>query len=244
MILNRAKCMVKIKAKKVKEYYAKHGLLRMITYYLTGMFYRSSNTIIFFELELDNLRFSHLKDEHGIEYIKIEKENFDTLDHHGWGISKEEALNNLDEGCVLFVGVDEETVVSRHWCEMKMANLFGLELTVNLPGNTGYISHLYTDPMHRGKGIGTYTKANTLKYLKEVGYTRALAIIDEKNVASLSVNDKFGFKAYQTVTLYRFLFIIKYYRVKDYASKDEKNFLLFKKDDQKLWRFFSKIHIC
>lgn len=243
MILNRAKYIFKIKLLRVKDYYAKHGLLRTIAHYLKGLVYKTSKNVIFFELDLDNLCFPFLKDANGIKVIEIKKSNFETIDYHGWEISKEEALNKLNEGCVLFAGMDDKTMVSQQWSELKKAFLFGLGLTVHLPDYTGYISRLYTAPNYRGMGVATYTKGKALLYLKELGYKKALVIIAEENQISQYVNCKFGFKPYQTVTLFRFLFIVKYYRVKDYFTEKKINFFAIKKDDQKIWRTFSKIHI-
>jgi GNAT superfamily N-acetyltransferase len=243
MIFNRAKRKFKIKLQKVKEYYAEHGLFSTIMHYLMSIFWKISKNVIFFELDLDNMSLPQLIDKYGIKVIKIEKTNFDRLDYHGWEITKQEALNRLNEGCVLFAGIAGETMVSQQWTELKKAYLFGLDLTVNLPDYTGYISRLYTDSNLRGKGIATFTKAQALLLLKDYGCTSALVIIAEENQISRHVNGKFGFKPYQAVKYHRFLFFIKYYRVKDFSSDRKKHFFYFTNNDQKLWKFYSKIHL-
>jgi RimJ/RimL family protein N-acetyltransferase len=99
---------------------------------------------------------------------------------------------------------------------------------------------LYTTPEFRGKGLASIIKLLQLQFLKEQGYQRVFNTIRSNNIASLKVDKKVGTKKYQTV-IYRKIFFLKYYCVRDYDTNKRKRFWYIKGMDQKLWKHFSKI---
>jgi ribosomal protein S18 acetylase RimI-like enzyme len=195
---------------------------------------------IFFELELKN---SISDQEHipNIDLVRVRKEDLEKVGEYlyEW-FKKEEALKRLEAGNVLSVVKDGEKIIYYEWTEFKKIDLPYIDLSFYIPDDTAHNGYNYTDPEYRGKGIASKAKLLTLKYQRENGIQRAFCIIPPNNTESLRLNKKVGFKEYQTVIYWRFLFL-KHYCVKDYHSSSQKVFWGSGRATQGLWKTFSKI---
>jgi len=231
---------IQTKIHKTLNYYREFGLWKTILRFIenSGIFKR--RVFIFFEMELKD-SISAQEQNHRINLIRVGKEDIEKVDEYlyGW-FEKEEALKHLEAGNVLFTVKDGEKMIYYEWTEFKKIDLPYLDLSFFIPDGTAHNGFNYTEPEYRGKGIASKAKLLTLKYQRENGIQRAFCIIPPNNTESLRLNKKVGFKEYQTVTYWKFLFL-KYYCVKDSHTGSQKVIWGSGKATQELWKTFSKI---
>jgi RimJ/RimL family protein N-acetyltransferase len=223
------------------EYYKQHGLWKTLIHQLKTIIYYGSNTIIFFELDLENSDFKTIDSNSEFKYITLNQDNYKNSEYIGWEISENEAFIRFQKGYILFAAVKHNILASQNWSESNKAEIWGLKLKVKLPKNTIYTSRLYTIPDYRGKGLATKTKLYMLKSLKDYGFKKAFLIIAEENKVSQAVNQKFGFEPYQKIKFYRLLYFFRFYVVKEYDTNHKISILKIRKTDSKIFDMFTNI---
>ena len=245
VIFIRAYHWLLIIAQKITKYYKEYGLLLTIIHYLKSTIYKRSSTKIFYEIELNYIIYPRLEDNIKYETVKIINENLEALDYDDrCEMKKDEVRARLGLGYALFGAIKGNAIISQQWIEFKEANLWFLGLTVCLTDRTAYISHLYTSPEYRNKGIASQIELHSLRYLKDSGYKQAIAVVEEGNVSAQTLYENFGFYPYQSVIYRRFLILLTYSTVKEYDTENKKRFMyfwLFRKKDKELLNIFSKI---
>jgi ribosomal protein S18 acetylase RimI-like enzyme len=197
--------------------------------------------LTFFEIRMgDQLPFE--ENEETMNLIRVEKEEIENAEYlNCWGewFSKTKALEYLDKGNILLVLKNEGRVIFYQALEFNKVDISAIDLLSYIPEDIAYMSHMYTIPEYRGRGVASNGKRLILKYLHELGYRRVLLYIDAHNLPSQRVSIKAGLNEYQTVFYVRFLFI-KYYCVKDIDSNRKKVFWRIGKTDRELLKLFSK----
>jgi RimJ/RimL family protein N-acetyltransferase len=223
------------------EYYKKHGLWKTLIHQLKTIIYYESNTIIFFELDLENSDFKKKYGNSEYKFITLNQDNYKNSEYIGWEISGNEALIRFQKGYILFAALKDNILISQNWSEPNKAIIEGLKLKIYLPKSTIYTSRLYTIPDYRGKGLATKTKLYMLKSLKDYGFKKAFLIIEEGNKVSQAVNQKFGFEAYQKIRFYRFIYFLKVYIVREYNTNRKVSIIKIRKTDSKIFDMFTNI---
>ncbi len=222
------------------KYYKKHGLWNTLIYQLKTIIYYGSKTYIFFELELENSDFQKVEENSEFQFIALNQSNYKNSEYIGWEISENEALMRFRKGYILFAALKDKILISQNWSEPNKAHISALKIETCLPKGTIYTSRLYTIPDYRGKGLATKTKLYMLKSLKDYGFKKAFLIIEEGNKVSQAVNQKFGFEAYQKIKIYRFLYFLKIYIVREYNTNQKNSILKIRKTDRKIFEMFTK----
>lgn len=236
--------LIQAKMQRVREYYEKNGLWKLVFYLFSRIGIIIKREYIFFENNLqDIIPYKKNNSNFDLDFVWVKKKDFEHFDfpsEDGW-ITKNRAFRRLTErNCILLALTNGNKIVCYIWCELTMAHIPILGLLVSIPDKTAYSLAMYTASEFRGKGLASKLKLLQLQFLKKHGYSRVFLVITPNNLASQKVNKKFGFKEYQTV-IYRRILFLKYYCVKDYDTNKRKRFLYIKGIDLKLWKHFSKI---
>jgi len=233
--------LIQTEIDKTGNFYREFGLWNTVLRFIENMGVFKRRVFIFLEMELKD-SISVQEQAPGIHLVRVGKEDLEKVGKYlyKW-FEKEEALKRLEAGDVLLVVKDEEKMVFYQWIDFGEIDLPYLDLSFFIPDGTACMAYMYTEPEYRGKGVASKAKPLVFKFLRKNGILRAFSVIAPNNAESLRINNKFGFKEYQTVTYWRFLFL-KYYWVKDFPTDSRKVFWGSGRASQELWRTFSKIN--
>jgi len=244
MGLSAAHRMIQVKIQRIREYYKKYGIWKLVLYLFSRIGIIPKREYNFFEVKLqDTIPYKKNNSNFDLDFVWVKKKNFAHFDfpsEYGW-ITKNEALRRLSETNYILLALTKgNKIVCYVSSEVNKAHISFLDLLVSIPDKTAYAKDLYTTPEFRGKGLASIIKLLQLQFLKEQGYQRVFNIIRSNNIASIKVDKKVGTKKYQIV-IYRKILFLKYYCVRDYDTNKRKRFWYIKGMDQKLWKHFSKI---
>lgn len=244
MGLTEAHRLIQAKMQRIREYYEKYGLWKLVLYLFSRIGIIIKREYIFFEINLqDIIPYKKNNSNFDLDFVWVKKKDFEHFNfpsEDGW-LTKNQALRRLTErNCILLALTNGNKIVCYQWSEFTLANFPRLGLLMSIPDNVVYSLAMYTVPEFRGKGLASKLKLLQLQFLKKKGYQRVFNAIASNNIVSQIVAKKYGFKEYQTV-IYRRILFLKYYCTKDYGSNKRKRFLYIKGIDQKLWKHFSKI---
>ena len=201
--------------------------------------------LIFFKRSLnDEIPYceSKIKD---IKIIKIDKNNSDLLlsrkvfEQMEWendsNFTIEKILNKLNNGGLLFVGLNREDNVLHHtWVENGKITMQAIYLKCSINQGLAYFASTYTPIKYRKFGIGKYIRAYVLNYCRKNNFRQAVLNIASDNFASIGLAEAMGFREYQRVFFYRFLGL-EVYKIKD--SKSGKLVYKFSRDNG-IWNYF------
>jgi ribosomal protein S18 acetylase RimI-like enzyme len=237
--------LIQVKIQRIREYYKKYGIWKLVLYLFSRIGIIPKREYIFFEIELqDIIPYKKNNSNFGLDFVWVKKKDFEHLNFpsEGGPLTKNEAFRRLTEtNYILLALTSGNKIVCYIWCKLTtMVHIAVLDLLVSIPDKTAYAKDLYTAPEFRGKGLASKIKILQLQFLKKHGYQRVFNIIRSNNIASLKVDKKVGTKKYQIV-IYRKILFLKYYCVRDYGTNKRKRFWYIKGIDQKLWKHFSKI---
>jgi len=237
--------LIQVKIQRIREYYKKYGIWKLVLYLFSRIGIIPKREYIFFEIKLqDIIPYKKNNSNFGLDFVWVKKKDFAHLNfpNEGGPLTKNEAFRRLTEtNYILLALTSGNKIVCYIWCKLTtMAHIAILGLLVSIPDKTAYAKDMYTAPEFRGKGLASKLKLLQLQFLKNKGYQIVFNVIRSNNMASQKVVKKLGYIAYQTA-IYRRIFFLKYYCVRDYDSNQRKRFWYIKGIDQKLWKHFSKI---
>lgn len=244
----------RVKLDNIQEYYKNHGFWKSILHFFKRLaeyvgFTFYTKTLIFFELELQQTLFPP-SDDQDVDFLKVESKDIECSEgyHDGW-FDREQALQRLEEGHLLFVVKDHQNIAFFQWIELYTSKIPSIEVSsFPLPEKTACMAYIFTKPEYRGRGYVSKAKPLVLHYLQEQGYHDVFLVIAPENTISQRVNKKVGFREYQTITYRKIFFrkavLLRYYWVKEYGTRRKKIFWCTStsKIEPKLWNRFSKLH--
>lgn len=222
------------------ERYKKHGLLSTLIHLLKQFIHWKSNTVIFYEIDLEKTDFPKIEQNSEFTFLKLQHDDIAGSKYIGLQIPEKEALERFQKKNMLFAAVKNNLAVSQNWSEPYEADVWGIKLKIKLPESTIYTSRLYTISEYRGKGLATKTKLYMLKSLKDLGFRRTFLVTGEKNKVSQAVNRKFGYKSYQKVNFHRIFYFLRVFIVRECDTSRKNSILKIRKTDRKIWDMFSK----
>lgn len=236
----------------IQEYYENYGFWKSLLHFFTRLaeyvgFAFYTKALIFFEFDLQHAVLLSC-DEQDLDFSKVEPQDLQRVEdyHDGW-FDREQALQRLEAGHVLFVVKDHQNFAFFQWIELYTSKIPSIDLSsFPLPEKTACMAYIFTKPEYRGRGYASKAKPLVLHNLREQGLHNVFLVIAPENTISQRVNKKAGFREYQTVTYRKIFFhhsvFFKYYLVKDWNSWRIKIFWSNKKPEQdKIWKVFSKI---
>ena len=107
-------------------------------------------------------------------------------------------------GHICFIALHQDQLIGYNWATTEVdPELEGASVRLR-PGDV-YISYAFTVPAYRGQGVVPALAACRLRYLQEMGYQRAIAIVDVKNHAALAAGRKVGYQEIGRATFRRIL---------------------------------------
>lgn len=238
----------------IQEYYEKYGFWKSVIHFFERLaeyvgFRFYIKTLIFFEIDLQQTFITN-PDAQEVDFLKVKPKDLEFIGgyHDGW-FDREQALQRLKEGHLLFVIKDRQDMAFFQWIELYKSKIPSLDLSsFPLSEKTACMAYIFTKLEYRGRGYASKAKPLVLDYLREYGYHDVFLVIAPENTISQRVNKKAGFKEYQTITYRKIFFrksvLFRYYLVKEYATTRKKIYWYISKSkfEPKLWKKFSKIH--
>lgn len=227
---------LKLMAQNAREYYDQKGFL----FFLKRAFAKAgfeyfSRTLMIIKRDLKDIDTD--PDEPCIfeEATPADIENVD--DFNIGFFDKRKTLYRLSKGLKLFVVKQNGKIVFALWAETKNAALWWLDVPLHLPPDTLYISGIFTAREMRNKGMYTKVKDQLFPRLKKEGITHLIGTIEPRNLLSLDIHRRFGWREYQTITYQRF-WHIRRYTVQKSNSGERKIFTTVCRAPRNLWSLY------
>jgi len=224
----------RVKLGNIQEYYGENGLWQSLLHFFKRLaeycgFTFYTKALIFFELDLQHASQRPL-DGFDSDLAKVDLKDIECVEdyHDGW-FDREQAVQRLREGHVLFAAKDRQNFIFFQWIELFSSKIPSIELPVfPLPEKTACMAYTFTKPEYRKRGIASKAKHRIVNFLREKEYCSIFLVIAPENTISQRVNKKAGFREYQTVTYRKVYFrdsvFFKFYLVKEWNSRRMKIF--------------------
>lgn len=221
---------------RAKASYSQHGIFAFYKHVLTALgFLHFDRSLVFLYLDLNTLSTTSLR--HYTFTIATIDEVYNSNNYNDYWFQKAEALSRLRCGHRLFILKDNNKILYYLWTEQHCACITSFDLTFRLPNHICYITGIYTLPEFRNRGIAFRIKKEICHYLKQIGITHLIEVVDPINTKALSIDRHLGFREYQTITYSRF-WIFRYFRINKHSSHEKRHFFTVFKTPEWIWKLF------
>jgi ribosomal protein S18 acetylase RimI-like enzyme len=143
--------------------------------------------------------------------------------YDGWH-THDQAVLCLRSGRILFVERRDGKNVCFGWSTRNRVSLYWFDVHFPIARDVAYCTCLYTEPLYRGRGIGSQLWREIAFYWKQQGIRHLLVVIDPQNTASIRLHRSMGFLAYQSVRYRRYGFL-RHYLARDLCGNRSKHWL-------------------
>jgi ribosomal protein S18 acetylase RimI-like enzyme len=227
---------LKTKLTDIINYYKQYGVLKFLKHLFNRLgFVHYDRTLIFFHMDFNNFS-QDAKEPYSFHIATIDDIQKEQDYNDGW-FKKEEAIQRLRNGYLLFILKDNGRMVYFRWGELKKVTINYFDLCFHIPQGFVYFAGLYVVPELRRAGIAFKISMEIINYLKKEGFKHIFSVVDPANTASINLSLKSDFKQYQTVIYKRYWFI-KYYHVKKPNSKQQKRYICLFISPKNIWKTF------
>lgn len=155
--------------------------------------------------------------------------------------TREEALERLDKGHILFLAKDKGVNVFYGWYELSNISTFWLGIkNLDIPPDVVYLSAVYVPPQYGGRLILKRALKFTEKYLLDnTTVDKVFGLTLPSNIISSRLFDLFGYAPYQQVRYFRIMGL-KLYIVESLENKKLKRRKIFIQSSN-FWNIYSSI---